>query len=370
MFINVIDTNNYNENYKFEDLYNDNITIAKPEYKIKTLNIPTTQKTIDYMNTKHNINMLVNRLRYLLNTIPVDKTNLRSYYNSFTIPKRTGGLRQIDAPTKELEALLRSLYDCFKQYHILPHNAAHAYTIKRDTMTAVKQHKNSNWFLKLDIKDFFPNCNKELLYTKLKHVYPFTVIDNIDKNMLEDIIDVCLLDNALPQGTNMSPFITNMIMVPFDELLTKYTEKRNMVYTRYADDIFISSPEPFHFKAVTSIVNKSLHTLNYPFKIKEEKTRYGSIKSANWNLGLMLNKDHNITIGHKKKKIFKAILNNFICDLTNGTKWSIIDIQQALGLYSYYHRIEPDYIDYIVERLKQKYGINAITEMHRRIKQH
>ena len=108
-----------------------------------------------------------------------------------------------------------------------------------------------------------------------------------------------------------------------------------------------------------------LRELGYNFTIKKEKTRFGSIKGANWNLGLMLNKDHNITIGHRKKKLFKAMLNNFIQEnlLTNNQPWSIMDIQHLAGLYSYYNRIEPEYINYIIQQYNNKYNVDIASAL-------
>ena len=66
-------------------------------------------------------------------------------------------------------------------------------------------------------------------------------------------------------------------------------------------------------------------------QLNREKSRCGSIAGSNWNLGLMLNKDNNITIGHKNKMKLKAKINNFILDFTNQNFWSIIDTQVLQG---------------------------------------
>jgi single-stranded DNA-binding protein len=66
-----------------------------------------------------------------------------------------------------------------------------------------------------------------------------------------------------------------------------------------------------------------------PFSINPEKTRYGSAAERNWNLGLMLNNDNQITIGHKRKKEFKAMLDNYIRNRKSGSGWERHDIQVA-----------------------------------------
>ena len=61
------------------------------------------------------------------------------------------------------------------------------------------------------------------------------------------------------------------------------------VYTRYADDILISSKSNFNWQ---ELVNTLKGVLQPQFTIKDEKTRYGSTAGRNWNLGLMVNKDN------------------------------------------------------------------------------
>ena len=368
MFIYYYDTNLETHNYTFIQLFNNTPMIATPNKKtIKTLF--TNTPNIDKLKQTNNFTLAYRMLQNLLDNTPVTLNNIDLYYHSFKIPKRTGGLRTINAPKDDLQHVLKESYNIFKNVlHALPHNAAYAYTTGRDTLEAVNQHKASNWFLKLDVKDFFPSCNKSLLIKQLTQVYPFSIMLQEKPELMSKLLDLCLLNNQLPQGTNMSPMLTNAIMVPFDYALTKYCEKHGFIYTRYADDLLISHKEPFSYKSIQSIITKLFKTLDYPFQIKKEKTRYGSIKGSNWNLGLMLNKDHNITIGHKNKKIFKAMLNNFLTDLTKNIFWDKIDLHELLGLYSYYHRIEPDYIDYIINQFSQKHNIDVIETIKDQIK--
>ena len=248
---------------------------------------------------------------------------------------------------------------------ILPHNCAYAYIENRDAYTALQQHKASNWFLKLDIKDFFPSCNKTLLMEKIPKTFPFNIIQEIMPEHFNKLIECCLLKDELPQGTNMSPMLTNTLMMDFDSKFSAFCKNNNLVYTRYADDMLISSKDKFNFMYVQNVAINMLKELDYNFTIKKEKTRFGSINGANWNLGLMLNNQHEITIGYKKKKLFKAMLNNFIHEniLTQDKTWAIIDIQHLLGLYSYYHRIEPDYINYVIHQFNKKYNVNVLKAL-------
>jgi hypothetical protein len=50
----------------------------------------------------------------------------------------------------------------------------------------------------------------------------------------------------------------------------------------------------------------------------------------------MLNKENKITVGHKRKKEFKAMLDNYIRSRKSGSGWGRNDIQVLGGLISYY----------------------------------
>ncbi len=285
--------------------------------------------------------------------------NYEEQYYEFQIPKRSGGLRTIDAPNENFKQALSKVKDIFEQkIKCLAHNSAYAYTKQRSVIDALKIHQanRSNWYLKIDLTDFFPNCTPELIYGRLKQLHPFYYIREPHNNFLKKIIKICCLRNGLPQGTPMSPLLTNLIMIPTDYIINNELKRgtgEHFVYTRYADDILISSKAEFDWRKL----QKRLQILLSPFRIKQQKTRYGSKAGSNWNLGLMLNKDNNITIGSNKKKLINAMLNNFIKDYKNNIKWSRDDVYQLQGHLSYLQHIEPNYYNYIVEKYQAKYNI-------------
>ncbi|MCL2300941.1 MAG: hypothetical protein FWC27_12435 [Firmicutes bacterium] len=107
--------------------------------------------------------------------------------------------------------------------------------------------------------------------------------------------------------------------------------------------------------------DNAMQYFHAPFVVKPEKTRYGSKSGSNWNLGVVLNKDNEITIGHQKKKHFHAMLNNYILDRRNGTAWPLEDIMAFNGLISYYKMVEKPTIEGIIGHYNQKYGVNTMA---------
>ena len=278
------------------------------------------------------------------------------------------GYRRIDAPKYELSYALRQLKDIFEEkFNTLYHTSAFAYVKGRSTLDAIKRHQKneSRWFGKYDLSNFFGNTTVDFVVKMFSMIFPFSEIVKTKegKEALETAISLCMLNGGLPQGTPISPMITNIMMIPVDFLLTKKLRNYNnqrYIYTRYADDFLVSSRYTFDFKEIEKIIVETLASFEAPFTIKKEKTRYGSSAGSNWNLGVMLNKDNNITVGYEKKRKFKAMLFNYAKDKQNGINWCLSDVQTLEGYRNYYKMIEGDVIDKIVEHVGSKVGTDIL----------
>lgn len=283
-------------------------------------------------------------------------------YETFHIPKKSGGLRRIDAPKPELMNALRNLKTIFEEdFHALYHTSAFAYVKNRCTVDAVKRHQknNSKWFGKLDLHDFFGSTTLDYVIKMFSMVFPFSEIVKFPNGEAElrKALDLAFLNGGLPQGTPLSPLMTNVMMIPVDYKLAnafRDFDKQRFIYTRYADDFIISSKVDFDVHRVEKLVVDTLHEFGAPFTINESKTRYGSSAGRNWNLGVMLNKDNEITVGHKKKRQFQSMLYNYITDKRKGISWPREDVQTMQGLHSYYRMVEPETIDAIVKHTNEK----------------
>lgn len=290
----------------------------------------------------------------------------KSLYREFYIPKTSGGLRKIDAPNPELMDALRNLKTIFEEdFKLLYHTSAFAYIRKRSTLDAVKRHQanESRWFAKYDLSNFFGNTTPDFVVKMFSMVYPVSEVVKTERGLtaFKTAIDLAFLSGGLPQGTPISPIITNVMMIPVDFKLTNTLRdfnKQKFTYTRYADDFLVSSRYDFKFREVEKLIVDTLKAFDAPFTIKAEKTRYGSRAGKNYNLGVCLNADNQITIGHKRKRQFQAMLTSFVLDTKNGNNWEIGDVQQLDGFRNYYRMVERDTIDAIVKHLGEKFGVD------------
>lgn len=292
--------------------------------------------------------------------------NRHELYDTFQIPKKSGGLRTINAPVPRLMEALRELKTIFEtDFHALYHTSAYAYIPHRSTIDSVKRHQKNEswWFLKTDFHDFFGSTTKDFILKQFGMIFPFClVLENAEgRRLMEQCIDLCMLDGGLPQGTPISPLITNVMMIPIDHTIANELHKHGYIYTRYADDSLISHKCSFDYNRQVAYINSVLKRFEAPFQLKSEKTRYGSRAGSNWNLGVMLNKNNEITIGYKNAQRFNAMCSNYIQDRKRGVMWDYESLSKFRGLISYYMMVEKDYITSTIAFYNQKYGVNMYT---------
>ena len=319
-------------------------------------------------STLCNVNRLIRRLsEFNASTEHLRSQDRASLYRTFHIPKSSGhGFRRIDAPCDELMNALRTLKNIFESdFHALYHTSAFAYIKHRSTLDAMKRHQanESKWFGKFDLSNFFGNTTMEFVMNQFSMIFPFSEVvkEPRGRQELEKALELAFLNGGLPQGTPISPTITNIMMIPVDFKLANGLRNfsgKPFVYTRYADDFTISCKFDFNCADVQQFIVDTLKSFGAPFSLNAEKTRYGSSSGKNWNLGIMLNKDNELTVGHKKKRQFQAALSNYVLDKLNGMPWSLEDVRVLDGQRNYYRMIEGETIDRIVAHIGAKYKVD------------
>lgn len=342
-------------------LINDNTSNTKT-YEVEHIN----PKFIHSISVWELIKTLINfnhRYDYLR------KPPRKDLYYTFYIPKHSGGLRRIDAPQDELMEALRELKKILEDdFGALYHTSAFAYVKGRCTIDAVKRHQQnkSRWFGKFDLSNFFGSVTLPFTLKMLSMIFPFSEVmkDNRGREELSKALELGFLNGALPQGTPLSPTLTNIIMIPIDFKLSKALRdfnKQKYIYTRYADDFIISSQYTFKFKDIEWLIINTLREFEAPFYLNREKTRYGSSSGSNWNLGVILNRQGNITVGYKAKRKFQAMISSYVLDRLKGTMWDKHDVMVMDGYRNYYSSVEgADKINSIINHIGNKYNVNVI----------
>lgn len=266
-----------------------------------------------------------------INTIAI---NSNRYYSKYNIKKHNGTDRKIYNPSPELKTLQYWLvYNVFNK--CLISEFASAYSPGCSISKNAEKHKTSDHILHVDIKKFFESINK-------KHLHDLLIRNNsklfLNDKDFELIYNICLYNNHLVTGSVCSPRISNCILYEFDmNLANQLSQLGNFIYTRYADDIIISSKNYIN-KDILNIVQNNL--ANYNFKVNFSKTYFMSKKGKLMVTGLLINNER-LSIGYKRHKNIKKMLYK---KLTNNEGDSDI----ILGNLAFLKDIEPDYFNKII----------------------
>lgn len=237
------------------------------------------------------------------------------YYRTFTIPKSSGGEREIAEPAQSMKAIQSwILTHILQQLPLSPQ--ATGFRRNYNILDNARVHEQNKYFLCLDIDDFFPSIKYPLIYPLYRRL-------GYNKHVSHILTSMCTFRDHLPQGGITSPALSNLACYRFDRRISGYCGSRNITYTRYADDMAFSSMSwerlvGLH-KMVRRIVEEEGFTLN------EAKSRYMGPKRRQKITGLVIGDNH-AGIGRHAERRLRAIAYNLCApgksvDIENAEIW-------------------------------------------------
>jgi len=253
--------------------------------------------------------------------------------------------------------------------NIIPLNEySYAYKKNYSVLQCLNKHKENKYFLKIDINNFFNSISKRVINKIIKCHLCDNSTDSYEKNIInklslyqssiikdwegiEEILNLCFIKGHLSLGLTSSPQLSNVYMDFFDKRFK--TRFQNLVFTRYSDDILISSGEIFDTEAVLTFIKKEFSYLK--LSINDKKTHTNNLKAFGDHVGFLgLNivkglKENRITVG---KKYIYEVSKNISNFENNCTK---LTFSQILGQVQYIKYVSSD--DY--EKLKAIYKIKT-----------
>ena len=220
-------------------------------------------------------------------------------YTSFVVPRRNGRERRIEAPVRTLKYIQRLIHESLSRVYG-PHPAAHGFLLERSIVTNAQNHLARRYVLNIDLADFFPSITRQRIFGRLVAA-PYSFDPKIANLIAALSTNVY---SQLPQGSPSSPVIANIVAAELDADIAKLCGILGCWYTRYADDITIStsraklSPEIARYPNARGtgqvIIGDKLADLieRNGFRLNDRKSRLQSYWTRQMCTGLVVNGEH------------------------------------------------------------------------------
>ncbi len=187
----------------------------------------------------HLLGVAAKELAYVLYKIPE-----AAKYQGYCISKKNGGTRTIFAPFSRLKWIQRRLLDLLYQCEddlaaLHKRGPSLDYDFRRATniYENANVHRGRRWVLNIDIEGYFDQFN----FGRVRGYFINNQDFRLHPQVATAIAQIACFNNVLPQGSPASPHIANLLTRFFDRQITKFLKPRRCSYSRYADDITIST---------------------------------------------------------------------------------------------------------------------------------
>lgn len=277
--------------------------------------------------------------------------NISAHYKKVEIPKKTHGVRTIYIPCEKLMHMQRIILNEFLCEYRISKSATAYHKGSLLTLNA-KPHLNKKYILKLDIKDFFSN----ITYGRVYHMF----LSHFPVRYAKLFAELCCYNDKLIQGAPTSPAISNIIMLDFDNSVEHYCKDNGISYTRYCDDITLSSDIPLN--TAYHKIKKELY--KYGFELNTSKTHFVKNTHQQRVTGIVVNEKLQVPVEYRRKLrqelyyFYKfgaedvILRNNYTDYISDGKALSEKYIHSLLGRVNYILQIDPHNTEFLSEKQK------------------
>lgn len=271
-------------------------------------------------------------------------------YFEFTVQKSDGSDRLIQHPSRPLKAMQRIINRNIVATAPV-HDAATAYTKGSKILTNAERHLGTSYTTRLDFADFFPSFDDSSVAEFFRELSNKNSLGLLESDV-EFVTLISCRHGRLVIGAPSSPKISNAMMYDFDSAACEIAEQYDVILTRYADDIFVSSYE----KGVLKVVEQDLRALVAAYttpklKLREKKTLHLSRAGHRSVTGLVLTPQGEISLGRDRKREIRTLVY-----LALNGKLSGLETQRLTGLLAFALDNEPSFVG----ALSKKFDIDVI----------
>ena len=256
--------------------------------------------------------------------------------------------RKVYQPSSELRVIQR--WCSVRLFSRLPvHESCFSYVQGRNIAMHAKAHSANGYLARIDIRNFFPSLQRQ------------NVAKLLDRNRRQlDLVterEVWLLSlfatrsGRLVIGAPSSPALSNALLYDFDAKWSQLCGEMQVIYTRYADDIYLSTAERNKLSDIIVALKTDLVNLpGFSFSINSEKDVFTSRRRLKRVTGIVITPQGELSLGRDKKRKVKALVHQAL-DGKLATK----EVESLLGMLSHIDSIDSSFSMSLIRKYGPEY---------------
>lgn len=259
-------------------------------------------------------------------------------------------------PSKILRKHLKFLNSFIFDFAKINTNVVFSYREGKNAFDAVEKHSQNSHFVQTDIKGFFNSIHSNDLAKIIDKNLSNSPIYDIYKYK-EHLLTILMIDNHLPVGFSTSPNISNTFLYDFDDIFEKYCIEKEITYTRYADDLIMSSKKADNLIETQNMISDTLDGLfGDRIQLNSHKTKFTKKGRKIKLLGMVILPSGRVTVDQSLKSEIEILLHFYVSDKSKFADYLEKNyegkIARISGKLNYINTVDKDYLN----KLRRKYG--------------
>jgi hypothetical protein len=192
-------------------------------------------------------------------------TNKDQHYTMFKKMKPNGKIRELYKISPELKRVHRKLkHQIFSNLEFPEFIQG---SVKgKDYISNARAHKKSKTIISIDIKNFFPSITTAQVEEIWLHTFNFSPI------VASKLAALATYKDCLVQGSALSSYLANLLFLDVEMKFFSKCKNEGIRYSRYVDDITISSEKYLLNSKITKIIQEIFgYIKKFNLKINDEK---------------------------------------------------------------------------------------------------
>lgn len=224
-------------------------------------------------------------------------------YRTFKVEKEGGGFRIISAPNESLDLAQRKILATLESLAV-PTAASHGFVHGRSILTNAAPHIGRLVVARVDIASFFHSITINRVAGLMRRL-------GIPASKAKEWSLVCTesvpgFGRVLPQGACTSPLLSNLAANGLDSTIQRICLQREYDFTRYADDITISTNNLQSWPEVLGLVKSAIRF--HGFNVNDKKTMVMFAHCKQTIAGIVVNERLNVS--RNTRRINRAAIHN------------------------------------------------------------